>query len=120
MRALRSYLSLDSLVLLLLEQVVELTRLVDRVALEVGHAEAELPPRRPAVLTRLQRVVQRGEALLLVHVHVGVLEQVAQRHTRCGYGGEARAEDDGERALVRGPEVDELIALALDDLNHCG
>ncbi|ETP04287.1 hypothetical protein F441_18899, partial [Phytophthora nicotianae CJ01A1] len=45
-------------------------------------------------------------------------EEVAQRHTRGGYGGEGGTEDDWEGAFVRGPEVEQLVALTLDDLYH--
>lgn len=87
----RCHSSVHRLVLWLLEERVELTRLVDGVALEVGHTKAELAPRG----TRLALVMDYTLSALLVEVHVRVLEEVAHAHARGGYDRAAGDQHDG-------------------------
>ncbi|GMF13934.1 unnamed protein product [Phytophthora lilii] len=85
---------------------VELARLVDGVAVDVGEAEATRAP----VGTVLALVVHGAVALALVEAHVRVVQQVAAGRGAGGHGGEAADDDDREGAAVRGPELEEAHA----------
>ncbi|KAJ8577827.1 hypothetical protein ON010_g1376 [Phytophthora cinnamomi] len=102
----RRRLSADALVLLLGEGRVELARLVDGVAVDVGEAEATRAPVRAV----LALVVHGAVALALVEAHVRVVQQIAAGRGAGGHGSEAADDDDREGAAVRGPELEEAHA----------